>query len=45
MQKIKLCDFGSALQIPDDVGPDMITDYLVSRYYRSPEIILGCVPD
>ena len=29
----------------EDVGPDMITDYLVSRFYRAPEIILGFVPD
>ena len=29
----------------DEVGPDMITDYLVSRFYRAPEIIIGCVPD
>lgn len=43
-QKIKLCDFGSVLRIPDDVGQEMITDYLVSRFYRAPEIILGCVP-
>ena len=34
---MKLCDFGSAL-FADECG---ITEYLVSRYYRAPEIILG----
>jgi serine/threonine-protein kinase PRP4 len=23
----------------------MVTEYLVSRFYRAPEIILGCIPD
>ncbi|XP_044257638.1 serine/threonine-protein kinase PRP4 homolog isoform X2 [Tribolium madens] len=34
---LKLCDFGSASYINDNE----ITPYLVSRFYRSPEIILG----
>ena len=34
---IKLCDLGSALYLEECE----ITEYLVSRYYRSPEIILG----
>ncbi|XP_068142246.1 serine/threonine-protein kinase PRP4 homolog [Drosophila tropicalis] len=34
---LKLCDFGSASAITDNE----ITPYLVSRFYRSPEIILG----
>lgn len=34
---LKLCDFGSASLISDNE----ITPYLVSRFYRSPEIILG----
>ena len=33
----KLCDFGSAMF----AGENEITPYLVSRFYRSPEIILG----
>lgn len=33
----KICDLGSALY-SDECG---ITEYLVSRYYRAPEIILG----
>ncbi|KAL5292360.1 PRPF4B family protein [Megaselia abdita] len=34
---LKLCDFGSASTISDNE----ITPYLVSRFYRAPEIILG----
>nr|XP_022907633.1 serine/threonine-protein kinase prp4 [Onthophagus taurus] len=34
---LKLCDFGSASHINDNE----ITPYLVSRFYRAPEIILG----
>ncbi len=33
----KMCDFGSALFF-EECG---ITEYLVSRFYRAPEIILG----
>lgn len=34
---LKLCDFGSASK----VGENESTPYLVSRFYRAPEIILG----
>lgn len=34
---LKLCDFGSASHVSDNE----ITPYLVSRFYRAPEIILG----
>ncbi|KAM3963209.1 serine/threonine-protein kinase PRP4 homolog isoform 1-T1 [Aphomia sociella] len=34
---LKLCDFGSATKIEDNES----TPYLVSRFYRAPEIILG----
>jgi len=37
MRKIKLSDFGSALES----GENKITDNLVARYYRPPEIYLG----
>jgi len=36
-----LCDFGSAFP----VNENSITEYLVSRYYRAPEIMLGCPYD
>ncbi|XP_045458477.1 serine/threonine-protein kinase prp4 [Melitaea cinxia] len=34
---LKLCDFGAASHVSDNE----ITPYLVSRFYRAPEIILG----
>lgn len=40
--KVSLCDFGSAMDSRDAV--EMITPYLVSRFYRAPEIILGLIP-
>ncbi|PNH08918.1 Cyclin-dependent kinase-like 5 [Tetrabaena socialis] len=37
--KLKLCDFGFARQLPP---PDVsITDYVSTRWYRSPELLLG----
>lgn len=36
---IKICDFGSA-KILDEGG--LNTPYIVSRYYRAPELILAC---
>lgn len=38
---LKLCDLGSA----SDVSENEITPYLVSRFYRAPEIILGAPYD
>jgi serine/threonine-protein kinase PRP4 len=38
---LKLCDFGSASFIENNE----ITPYLVSRFYRAPEIIIGCKYD
>ncbi|CAD7698677.1 unnamed protein product [Ostreobium quekettii] len=35
--KVKICDFGSAMAS----GDAEVTPYLVSRFYRAPEIILG----
>jgi serine/threonine-protein kinase PRP4 len=40
--QISICDFGSAVDGGD--SGDMITPYLVSRFYRAPEIILGLSP-
>jgi len=34
---VKLCDFGSAMYS----GDNELTPYLISRFYRSPEVILG----
>lgn len=38
---LKLCDFGNAMSS----GKNEITPYLVSRFYRAPEIILGLAYD
>ncbi len=38
---LKLGDFGSAFTIEENT----ITPYLVARYYRAPEIMLGCAYD
>ena len=38
---LKLCDLGSATDISYENTATMITPYLVSRFYRAPEIILG----
>lgn len=35
--QVKLCDFGSAMF----AGDNEVTPYLVSRFYRAPEVILG----
>jgi serine/threonine-protein kinase PRP4 len=35
--KVKICDFGSAMF----AGENERTPYLVSRFYRAPEVILG----
>lgn len=40
---LKVCDLGSA----SDVSENEITPYLVSRFYRAPEIsafVLSCTP-
>jgi len=35
---VKFCDLGTALELKDVA----VSPYLVSRFYRAPEIILGC---
>ena len=37
--RFKICDFGSAKQLKS--GEKSIT-YICSRYYRAPELVLGC---
>ena len=38
---IKLADFGSALREDDEADTEP-TPYVVSRFYRAPEVVLGC---
>ena len=37
--KVKICDFGLARLLHQD---DVLTAYIATRWYRAPEIILGC---
>jgi len=37
--KLKLCDFGFARSLPDSAVS--ITDYVSTRWYRAPELLLG----
>jgi glycogen synthase kinase 3 beta len=36
--ELKVCDFGSAKVLDSKLN----TPYIVSRYYRAPELILAC---
>ncbi|KAM4631369.1 mitogen-activated protein kinase 15 [Polymixia lowei] len=41
---VKLCDFGlarSLYQIQEDTGNPTLTEYVATRWYRAPEILLG----
>ena len=38
--EVKICDLGAAKVLDDESG--LNTPYVVSRYYRAPELILGC---
>ena len=37
---VKICDFGSAKVLDSSMTP-LNTPYIVSRYYRAPELIIG----
>ena len=43
-EKLKICDFGSAKQLPhhnyEDPGRGSVT-YISTRYFRSPELLYG----
>lgn len=40
---IKLCDFGLCRSLNEqEVANPVLTDYVATRWYRSPEILLGC---
>lgn len=39
---VKLCDFGLCRNIAETAGPEPhLTDYVATRWYRAPEILLG----
>jgi len=38
----KICDFGLCRSVAEDGGPNpVLTDYVATRWYRAPEILLG----
>ena len=39
--KVKLCDFGFARRMPADPALESVTDYVATRWYRAPELLLG----
>nr|XP_014346981.1 PREDICTED: mitogen-activated protein kinase 15 [Latimeria chalumnae] len=42
---VKLCDFGlsrSMYQLQEDQGNPALTEYVATRWYRAPEILLAC---
>jgi cyclin-dependent kinase-like len=41
-QELKVCDFGFARFInnKDNSSPSQLTDYVATRWYRSPELLL-----
>lgn len=43
--ELVVCDFGLARGISDDSkDPDELTQYVVTRWYRAPELLTGCQP-
>lgn len=40
--QLKICDYGLARGLGSEVGKDL-TEYVVTRWYRAPEIVCGCV--
>ncbi len=38
---LKLCDFGFSRMLPVSGRPAELTDYVATRWYRSPELLLG----
>jgi len=38
---LKLCDFGFAKKIPQSMNNQQMTDYVATRWYRGPELLLS----
>ena len=38
---VKLCDFGFARVMPANPAQESVTDYVATRWYRAPELLLG----
>ena len=39
---LKICDLGLARGVEPDGRPGELTEYVVTRWYRAPEIMLAC---
>ncbi|KAI8998323.1 kinase-like domain-containing protein [Gaertneriomyces semiglobifer] len=39
--ELRICDFGLARGLPDQNQPQLQTEYVATRYYRAPEVILS----
>jgi len=39
---LKICDFGLARTNTQDTNRDFMTEYVVTRWYRAPELLLSC---
>ncbi|KAJ3102558.1 Mitogen-activated protein kinase [Phlyctochytrium planicorne] len=39
--ELKICDFGLARGVADATGPFVNTEYVATRYYRAPEVVLS----
>lgn len=40
-KELKICDFGFARQIKKSAGEEEMTDYVATRWYRPPELLVG----
>uniref|UniRef100_A0A7S3NJQ4 Mitogen-activated protein kinase n=1 Tax=Aureoumbra lagunensis TaxID=44058 RepID=A0A7S3NJQ4_9STRA len=40
--QLKICDFGLARALPSKTEQQHLTEYVVTRWYRSPELLLSC---
>ncbi|KAJ1556711.1 Mitogen-activated protein kinase, partial [Cladochytrium tenue] len=39
--ELKICDFGLARGVGSATGPFVNTEYVATRYYRAPEVVLS----
>jgi serine/threonine protein kinase len=39
--ELKICDFGLARVANPDDGPEFLSEYVTTRWYRAPEVLLG----
>lgn len=42
-KELKICDFGFARPLKKSAGEEEMTDYVATRWYRPPELLVGAV--